>query len=743
MITELIPGVKVYSNGEYSVLFGCPPEIIKSLMIRNIPLPEYITIPDTVERFGVLQNATEFPLYLFLFVQGNFQKGRKLTILGERDELHRNRELLKLTLLGPTMDEYAALGDNPVYQDLYRESRLLAMKDADGREIPIDGFVNFISFAADGTLETPHFRLRRKALNVYELNGEIIDINFSTPQLPAYDLRPDFVPIIPARFGVDVLGGASGFSARQPCSGLVLSFNADYMLIDCMPYLEYALNARGIARNQIKSIFLTHVHDDHCNMFPLVLANNKMQFLGTKEIFWMACRKLSLMTGHEISEFQSYFDFVELVPDRENEFLGITIQPHYTVHSIPTIGATFSMPCEGHVRRIVFVGDNKSLGEIERMAGQGQVRESKYRRLLQLYRESYDILIADGGMGILHGDPRDSLESQSHRVIFVHLEKLPEEFDTTFSLAQHGKRFTLQESNDSAFIIKTMQILHRHYPGISESWETTLLSNVHLIKYNAGDVIMKQNERSSGMMYVILSGVVSVRHHDGVRLRELTVKEAGDLIGEMAVVTRVEKRSASIVAKTPVTLGEIPEELFYRFLLSENRIETIKQMWSVRKELEINFPFSTLSNLVNMRLAAEGNRLRVKDGESVVHQGTQTREFYIILKGEFEVVRDGEKVNSLTAGAMFGEWGSLSSNLRNATIQAKGEGVVLQIAQESIREIISSSPALNYHVNQLMRERDERGEKTQAAGSVDHAEVARESEHIRQTLSRPDVRGGW
>jgi hypothetical protein len=89
------------------------------------------------------------------------------------------------------------------------------------------------------------------------LNGENIDIRFDTAQDPPYDLRSDFTTTLPSQFGVTVLGGASGFIADKPCSGLVLHYNSEHMLIDCVPYLEQALNARGISSTEIRSLFLT------------------------------------------------------------------------------------------------------------------------------------------------------------------------------------------------------------------------------------------------------------------------------------------------------------------------------------------------------------------------------------------------------------------------------------------------------------------------------------------------------
>lgn len=298
------------------------------------------------------------------------------------------------------------------------------------------------------------------------------------------------------KFGIDILGGASGFSANNPCSGVILNYNSDYMLIDCMPYLNYALNARGISINQIQSLFLTHIHDDHCNIFPLVLSHKKIKVLSTKEIFWMACKKLSLMTMHDIEEFYSYFEFVELKPYVEHDFYGIKIKPHYSVHSIPTIGATIQMYCNGHLRSVVFTGDSNSLSDIKRMADNGLVREDKYFELEKLYRNRYDMLVADGGLGALHGNPRDSLQSKSERVVFLHLEELPEEFNTTFTLAVQGKRFTIKEGNQNVYILKALHILNAHYK---------IAMAGTLMDFNI-DEIVEEGDVYNNHFYVILSG---------------------------------------------------------------------------------------------------------------------------------------------------------------------------------------------------------------------------------------------
>ena len=104
-VIEVTTGVKLYQSKEISILFGVPPEVIKHFNNQNIEFPETIVLPDTNYKFGILQNCTEFPLYYFLFVKGNYVKGVKLNIVGTKKQVEANRELLRLTLLGPTKSE--------------------------------------------------------------------------------------------------------------------------------------------------------------------------------------------------------------------------------------------------------------------------------------------------------------------------------------------------------------------------------------------------------------------------------------------------------------------------------------------------------------------------------------------------------------------------------------------------------------------------------------------------------------
>ncbi|WCL49031.1 cyclic nucleotide-binding domain-containing protein [Leptospira sp. GIMC2001] len=699
---SVTPGVSVVIREESTILFGCPPEVIKHLINKGIPSPDIIVLPDTPYRFDVLQNCTEFPLYSFLFVDGNFFKGKKLTIIGTPLHLKANRKLLRLTLLGPTPKEYRDLGDNPWFEELHRESRAMAIKDKNGKELTIDDFIDFVPFEKGKARLSNGIVIEHIGTDRFSIDNEKIDISFNEPQEPPYDLRNEFVSMTPIHFGTTVLGGASGFIADKPCSSILLHYNAEHMLVDCPPYLKQALNARGLSNTEIRSLYLTHIHDDHCNIFPLLRLSNKIKLLSTKEIFWMAMMKLSLQTLMPIEDISEMFDFVEVKPYGITEFYGLSIETHYTVHSIPTIGATFRMSERGKSHSIVFIGDNKSFPDINDMVNKGIVRKEKFDILRSKYTDQFDLLFADGGKGILHGDPRDALGSKADRIVFMHLEKLPPEFDATFSHAVAGKRYTIIPANQDSYLIKTMQILNDSFPKMSHHWGSALMNNFHIVTANSGDVVFKQNEISNGQIYILLAGSCSVMYHDGEKLTERARKEAGDFVGEMAVLDENKVRSASIVASTPVVLCAIDEKLFHEFIISENRTEEMRHLWKARSEIEKFLPFSEFHDNVNDRIARHSKRLFIPAGETVVAQGSKDQDFYIVISGEFSVRHNDIKVKELRTGDMFGEYASIDDAVRNATVTSTQTSTVLKIGKDDIRKIVESAPIFHFSIREIM-----------------------------------------
>lgn len=593
-VQPIFPGVFYLSLGEHSLLAGCPPEIVKVLMQRGLKSPNFILLPDRPVSHGESQVAVEFPLYHHLFVGGKLASGEKLGLIGSQLRVDAARALLDLTLFGPDAAQMAAWG-MPTQQaeELSRETRSFHLKDAHGKVLPLDSLIA-TRVLEDGPVDLGWCIVRRIEPNRFEIAADghtkVLDLTLAQEQVPPYPVNTDLTPSTLVKLGVEVLGGSTGFSATQASSGFALCHDGNYMLVDAIPYLNAHLRARGIARNQVRSLFLSHIHDDHCNLISLLQYNRRIQILTTPLIFRMMLRKLSLLMDHPEASLQEYFDFTPLQPGQETNFFGLRITPFYSSHSIPTIGAYFETTHTGGDSRLIFTSDMQSLADLKRLQRTGVISQERYLQLAELYRQPAQLLLADGGEGQIHGDPGDATNSPAERIVFLHLDRLSERFQAHFCTATSGKRFNLLRGETDYNLTRTIEFLLEYFPGMPPVWISSLLANQHVLSYNAGDILIREGTRSEGCVYMILTGYAQVVQHDGERKQLLAQMEAGELIGEMAVILGHGQRNASVVALSPVTVTAFAESTFREFIRHQNYEARLKTLWQIRELLQ-NFPY--------------------------------------------------------------------------------------------------------------------------------------------------------
>lgn len=604
-------GSRVVRDAHEAVLVGQPPEVLKGILLQKIHSFDTLVLIDTVERDGSLLNNLEFPLYYFLFMGKGLREGRRLNLVGDAAAISRALRLLRLTLLGPSAAELDAWATAPALRaEWLAAAQHLALKQPDGSIRDVASFFNVLPFR-DGVADTGHFRIRHCGSDRYEIcrGDDCVQVDLAEDVCiqPPYQMQQDQVPRELVKLGLEILGSASGFTASEPCTGLALCYNGDYILIDSLPYLDKQLFARGISKNQVSAVFLTHLHDDHCALFPLILMPRRVDIITTREIWNMAMDKLSCHLNWQREVIEEYFSLVEVQPGQAINYYGLEITAHLTVHSIPTIGATFSTHYKGLRKTICVIGDNTAMGAVQEMAAQGVISAATHERLRQIYTERHDLLVADGGAGAIHGDPADALRSDAERVVFVHVEHLTNRFNTTFSLASSGKRYIVLEGDAGIY-----HSLMNHYLSqwlgepLSNRWSRSILAEEEIRRYNAGDVIIVQEARSRGNVFLILTGYCEVVTREGEALSVVAQLQAGEIIGEMAVITGSNRRNASVVAASPVTVCVFSEETFNAFITSEGHRSKLLTRWQLRMQLRQLPQFRELVSTVLERIAHYG-----------------------------------------------------------------------------------------------------------------------------------------
>lgn len=698
------PGSRIVRNENETILFAQPPEVLKGLLREGIERFDTLVLTDIKEKNGSLLNNLEFPFYFFLFVARGLAENRKINLVGDAESISQALRLLRFTLFGPTREELEIWQTPEALSDEWLAvSEKLALKDSGGKPILIEDFFNQITFE-NNLAVAGDFAIHHTGTDQYLVSSQggdaIVDLNDDNRIIPPYPVPMDYVAGGQTKMGLEILGGASGFSATEPCTGLALCYNGDYILIDSIPFLDQHLYARGISKNQVSAVFLTHLHDDHCSMFPLIEMPHQVEVITTRQIYQMAIEKLSCNLGWTTDVIEQCFRLVEVTPGETLNYYGLSIEVHTTVHSIPTIGATFSTIHQGQYRDICIVGDNQNMVAVREMASAGIVRSSTLSSLERLYTHNFHLLIADGGAGAIHGDPNDSLNSNAERVVFVHVDELPEELTTTFSLASAGKRYTVLEGDSSIY---TSQINHYLTLWLGEPlpnrWMRNLLAEQQINRYNTEDVIIVQNASTHGFVYLILTGYCEVvRHQDGKRQSVATL-QAGDVIGEMAILTGSGIRNASVVALTPVTVCIFGEETFRNFINHSGLQDQLESRWLLRPVIKSLPQYQQLSSTVTDKISRIAESLIVQSGETLMLDESY---LYIFVEGDasIQVAEDKVAGRKLAQGDEFG-WHPFTAN-NPVEITAHSDCGLVKLESETYLSLLHHAPQLNYQTRKRL-----------------------------------------
>jgi len=99
------------------------------------------------------------------------------------------------------------------------------------------------------------------------------------------------------------------------------------------------------------------------------------------------------------------------------------------------------------------------------------------------------------------------------------------------------------------------------------------------------------------------------------------------------------------------------------------------------------------------------DEIDLKEGKELTRQGAPGREFFVLIEGTADVVKDGTKVNSLEGGDFFGEIALVHQAPRTATVMATSPVRALVITERNFRRLLDSSPEIQRKVMVALADR--------------------------------------
>ena len=115
--------------------------------------------------------------------------------------------------------------------------------------------------------------------------------------------------------------------------------------------------------------------------------------------------------------------------------------------------------------------------------------------------------------------------------------------------------------------------------------------------------------------------------------------------------------------------------------------------------------FSKLDKKGLHEVALIADELDLPSGKEMAAEGDRGREFFVLLKGEAEVTKGGQRINTMKEGDFFGEIALVTKMPRTASVTATSDVDVLVITERAFDSLLKKSPEISRSVAEALAER--------------------------------------
>jgi CRP/FNR family cyclic AMP-dependent transcriptional regulator len=120
--------------------------------------------------------------------------------------------------------------------------------------------------------------------------------------------------------------------------------------------------------------------------------------------------------------------------------------------------------------------------------------------------------------------------------------------------------------------------------------------------------------------------------------------------------------------------------------------------------------FAGCSKKELQKIARITDEIDLRKGKVLMRQGGVGREFFVLLEGDVDIVRNGRVVNTLGAGDFFGEMALVCRKPRNATVTATSSLRTLVVTERDFRELLREDAGISRKVLETVAARTPPGE---------------------------------
>ncbi|WP_102349511.1 peptidase domain-containing ABC transporter [Bacillus sp. Marseille-P3661] len=231
-----------------------------------------------------------------------------------------------------------------------------------------------------------------------------------------------------------------------------------------------------------------------------------------------------------------------------------------------------------------------------------------------------------------------------------------------------------------------------------------LVNKLEIVNYRLGQTVLSSEENEQALFF-ILSGKARIisTQADGRELN-LGLLSEGDHFGETRLFENhnLDEGTGIIIrASANLTVLKLHKKDFDNLLDSHTELKKYFTDYISNNAMRIFLKRSTVLAPINANelrsLLDKIQIIHFSKGENIVTEGEVGDAFYIISSGTVDVIKDSENykvLNTLEAGAFFGELALLTGDTRKATVQANDNVQVFKLSKDDFDSLIKRFPKI-------------------------------------------------
>ncbi len=213
--------------------------------------------------------------------------------------------------------------------------------------------------------------------------------------------------------------------------------------------------------------------------------------------------------------------------------------------------------------------------------------------------------------------------------------------------------------------------------------------------YEAGDAILTQGTPGDAL-YILVQGEVTVLR-EGPEPVVLGQLRDGAFFGEMALLSDLQ-RSATVRADGDCTVLRVSREVVNGLIARHPEVLMVLLAFFrerlIANLMETHELFRPFAARERRALVDRFSFVEAPPGMDLLQQRQHALALFVVVCGQVEVLRDGQRVHVLGGGELFGKYSLLMNAPSAHTVRTVGKCWLLQLGQAAFRELIMTHPVV-------------------------------------------------